>query len=226
MLTILQGVDNQVTRDAWVSSRIRKRVNSLEGQAISLLDAGAGQQPYRSLIESLGVTYKSHDFNSYVPKLVDAGLHTEEWPHLEHDYVCDLLDLPVSKSYDIVLCTEVLEHVPDPVAAITHLAKLVRPSGYLIVTAPLLSLIHQAPYHFSSGLTPFWYQHWLPKNNLEIVELAQHGDYADLLSQEFRRLSRLPGIIQKPLAKLIRPFISRETANSGGFSVFVCAKKI
>jgi len=225
MLTILHGVHNQASRDIWVSQTITElsKVSGLDH--LSLLDAGAGQQPYRKIIENLGITYSSHDFNSYSPTNQEAGLHVE-WPHLEHDYVCDILDIPTSAVFDIVLCTEVLEHVPDPVATIKHLSKLVRSGGHLIVTAPLLSLIHQAPFHFSSGLTPFWYQHWISNNSLEIEKIVQHGDYGDLLSQEIRRFLKLPGFLQIPISNLLRPFIPRDLASSGGFSIFVLAKKI
>lgn len=225
MLTILHSVNNQATRDLWVSQTITELSQTRRRGRMSLLDAGAGQQPYRKVIESLGIAYSSHDFNSYAPTNEEAGLHIE-WPHLEHDYVCDILAIPTQTVFDIVLCTEVLEHVPDPVAALEHLSKLVRSGGHLIATAPLLSLIHQAPFHFSSGLTPFWYQHWMSRNNLEIEKIVQHGDYGDLLSQEIRRLLKLPGFLQKPISNLLRPFIPLDLASSGGFSVFVLAKKM
>lgn len=225
MLTILHGVNNQVTRDLWVIQTITELFKARGHDHLSLLDAGAGQQPYREVIESLGISYTSHDFNSYAPTNEQSGLHVE-WPHLDHDYVCDILEIPSSDVFDIVLCTEVLEHVPDPVATLKHLSKLVRSGGHLILTAPLLSLIHQAPYHFSSGLTPFWYQHWINNNFLEIEKIVQHGDYGDLLSQEIRRFLKLPGFLQRPISNLIRPFIPSDLASSGGFSMFVLAKKI
>jgi 2-polyprenyl-3-methyl-5-hydroxy-6-metoxy-1,4-benzoquinol methylase len=45
------------------------------------------------------------------------------------------LDLP-ARSFDRVICTEVLEHVVDPDALLAEMARLLRPSGFAIVTVP------------------------------------------------------------------------------------------
>jgi 2-polyprenyl-6-hydroxyphenyl methylase/3-demethylubiquinone-9 3-methyltransferase len=36
--------------------------------------------------------------------------------------------------YDLVTCMEMLEHVPDPAAAVTSLAELARPGGHVVVS--------------------------------------------------------------------------------------------
>jgi hypothetical protein len=48
--------------------------------------------------------------------------------------------------------------------------------------------MHQAPFWFSSGLSPFWFEHWSKELGIEIDELTVQGDYADLMAQEFSRL--------------------------------------
>lgn len=40
------------------------------------------------------------------------------------------------KSFDIVLSTEVIEHVEDPVDAIQELFRVVKPNGYIVLTTP------------------------------------------------------------------------------------------
>jgi ubiquinone/menaquinone biosynthesis C-methylase UbiE len=39
-------------------------------------------------------------------------------------------------SFDIVLCTEVLEHVPDPAAVVAELVRVTKPGGRVIVSIP------------------------------------------------------------------------------------------
>jgi SAM-dependent methyltransferase len=43
-------------------------------------------------------------------------------------------DLP--GGFDVVVCSEVLEHLDDPAAAMTRLAKAVKPGGHVIITVP------------------------------------------------------------------------------------------
>lgn len=217
------GVSKQQFRDDWVEGELTS-LRGAFGAKPRLLDAGAGQQPYISLIEFLGYEYYSQDFNSYSPDSSQGGFHLP-WPHKEHDYVCDILEIPVSNPFDLILCTEVLEHVPDPIATVRHLTKLLRTGAFLITTAPLLSLVHQAPFHFSSGLTEFWYQRWLPARGLNLIKLERHGDYADFFAQEVRRFANLPGISQRPIASIVRMLSGRNPGSAAGFSVFTVSRK-
>ncbi len=51
--------------------------------------------------------------------------------------VASLLDLPFEdESFDVVMSTEVIEHTPDPAAALRSLARVVRKGGVLVVTSP------------------------------------------------------------------------------------------
>lgn len=43
-----------------------------------------------------------------------------------------------SRTFDLVLCAEVLEHLGEPAAAIAELARVVRPGGRVIVSVPVV----------------------------------------------------------------------------------------
>lgn len=47
-----------------------------------------------------------------------------------------------SKMFDAILCTEVLEHVVDPFAAVQELERILKVGGFLLVTSPLNARIH------------------------------------------------------------------------------------
>lgn len=212
---------NESYRDEWVKTRIRKYGNSLLSK--TALDVGAGLSPYKHNFEALGFTYFSHDFNQYRPiEKKNPGLQNLEWEYPGHDFVCDVLDIPDTSKYDFVICTEVFEHVPDPVALIEKLSVLTKSGGYLLITVPFLSLMHQSPYWFSSGLSPFWFEYWAEELNLEICELEVSGDYIDLMQQEIARLLYFKKTIRglTRLSKLVKFFRSRlpsEVLESGGF---------
>ena len=92
------------------------------------------------------------------------------------------------------MCIEVFEHLPNPVLAIQEFKRLLKPNGYLIITAPFASLTHFAPFHFASGLSRFFYEHHLPENNFTITEMDFNGNYFEFLAQE---TGRIPSIALK-----------------------------
>ncbi len=69
------------------------------------------------------------------------------------DVVGDILRLPFADaSADAVLCKEVLEHVPDPGAAVAEIHRVLKPGGAALCTIPFLH-----PYHGTRGRLPdFW----------------------------------------------------------------------
>jgi SAM-dependent methyltransferase len=143
----------------------------------TLVDIGCGTQPYKKLIIEQGVHYTAQDFGQYIPNNNPNyyGLHDKLSEKVNLDLVCDLLDIP-EKKYDYVLLTEVLEHVPDPVKALNKVSKLIKPTGTILITVPGMSWTHQAPYYFSSGLSPFWFEHHARQLGLTILEGLLIGD--------------------------------------------------
>lgn len=84
------------------------------------------------------------------------GLQTGKWDTSRVDLVCDISAIPeLDASFDAILCSEVLEHVPDPSKALDEFARLLKPSGKLILTAPFASLVHFAPYHYCTGFSRY-----------------------------------------------------------------------
>lgn len=176
------GMDNEAVRNAWVRSALRALPSGWR-----LLDAGAGTQPYRDACGHL--TYVSQDFAAYDGQGDRTGLQTTQFDYGKLDFVCDITAIPQpDASFDAVLCTEVLEHVPAPLPALCELSRLLRPGGELILTAPFVSLTHFAPYHFCTGFSRFFFEKHLDSLGFEIVELRSNGGYYDLMAQEILRL--------------------------------------
>jgi SAM-dependent methyltransferase len=157
-------------------------------QEITVLDIGAGSSPYKEFIEQSGFKYFSHDFNSYIPNTSELGLQNPTWEYAKHNFICDILEIDETNQFDIVLCTEVLEHVPDPAAGFKKISQLLKPNGSLIATVPFMSLMHQAPHWHSSGLSPFWFEYWSRNLNFSIDKLIISGDYVDFFKQELSRI--------------------------------------
>jgi SAM-dependent methyltransferase len=151
---------------------VRSAAASLPSGA-RMLDAGAGDCRYR--VHFNHVHYESADF-----------LQVDK-PYAEVDYVCSLDDIPVEPArYDLVLLTQVLEHVPDPPRVLAELHRVLKPRGRLWLTAPLFYPEHEAPYDFFR-YTQFAYHHLLGQTGFDIERLEWLDGYFATASFQFDR---------------------------------------
>lgn len=211
------GMTNSATRDAWVEKTLKELPAGWR-----LLDAGAGECQYKKHCGHL--RYVSQDVAIYDGR-GDAGLHTGSWSFAEIDIVSDITAIPEADgAFDAVLCTEVLEHIVDPVAALNEMARLLKPGGVLIVTAPFWSLTHFAPFHYATGFNRYFYEHHLGRLGFEIVDLAPNGNFFECIGQEVRRIQfmaqQFSGKVATPLEsyamQAVLAMVERLSAADGG----------
>lgn len=100
------------------------------GEGRLALDLGASRSPYRNLVESSGYQLKTLDIDS------------------EHgaDYVgtAEQTGLPAG-TFDLIICTQVLEHCLDPFAGMREMARILKPGGFLLFSAPHVWFYHPHP---------------------------------------------------------------------------------
>lgn len=101
-----------------------------------LLDVGCGMSPYRDLFEGRTDGYIRVDW----PKRL-----IENRP----DLLGDAQRLPfLDGSFDTILATELIEHLPRPRQFLAEAHRLLRAGGALIVSAPFLEPLHEEPRDF------------------------------------------------------------------------------
>lgn len=114
----------------------KKFSGTLGGQK-RILDVGCGLKPYAGLFIDHG----------YVGIDVEDGYRTDETKKVDGYF--DGLNIPFDNgSFDVILCTEVLEHAIDPEKLVSECSRVLAPGGVLYVTAPLTWNEHEAPYDF------------------------------------------------------------------------------
>jgi SAM-dependent methyltransferase len=218
------GMDNQDVREAW----LRKTLSAIpEGSRI--LDAGAGTMKYSGYCSHL--RYVSQDFGQYNVSGDGVGLHSDQFDYGELDIVSDIVEIPEeTNSFDAVMCVEVLEHLPNPDRAIKEFGRLLRPGGTLVMTAPLCSLTHMAPYHFCSGFSRYWFERQLTDYGFQISGIYPNGNYFEYLGQEIYRIPSIskryshdkPRIWELGAMWLVLKMLSRFSKRDQGSSDVLC----
>jgi SAM-dependent methyltransferase len=96
---------------------------------LDVLDVGCGDRPYEPLLAGAASVV---GFDA--PGNALADLHGS------------IEAIPVEDaSFDVVLCLQVLEHVPDPAAAVRELRRVVRPGGRVLATTHGIYPFHPNP---------------------------------------------------------------------------------
>jgi len=173
MLSFLRKQRNQL--DAWLGDRQLAHTFSLTTYGVYIaaaklidqyaqgvcLDAGSGRAPYKDVLRARGVQVITIDVEKRGGDLT---------------HVADIQNMPViaSNSIDTVVCTEVLEHVPRPWDAMVEIARVLKPGGYLVLSVPHLSPIHEAPHDYYR-YTQYGLQSLLETRGFDVLELKPVG---------------------------------------------------
>jgi SAM-dependent methyltransferase len=141
-----------------------------------VVDIGAGDAPYRELFDHV----------EYV---------TVDWEASQHpgagasDLIASADALPVADaSFSAALMTQVLEHVPEPAAALREAYRVLEPGGVLLLTAPLAWELHEVPYDYYR-YTRFGLEHLLRQAGFEQIEVTARSDSFTTLAQLMRNVS-------------------------------------
>jgi SAM-dependent methyltransferase len=176
---VLKSVTNRLLRGLPNPSRYRLRQFAVkaaeqgDSKDFRVLDAGAGKAPFRELFDH--VTYETADFGQVTNKA-----------YAQLDYVCDLTEIPVDEStYDLVLCTQVMEHVPDPLAVLREFHRVLKPGGQAWLSAPFFFMEHEKPYDFHR-FTQFAWRRMADETGFTVKEVKWLEGYYGTLAYQAR----------------------------------------
>ncbi len=154
----------------------------------SLLDVGCGMRPYEKTFFAGATSYLGTDY------LSDRS---------RPDVVCSALDLPFpDSSFDTVVSTEVLEHVPEPQRALNEMRRVLKPGGHLILSTPMYWPRHEVPYDYFrypyDGLL-----HLVKQSGLDLVKMFNRGRSYAFLGQVVQTIHP---VAARPVTWLINRF--------------------
>jgi len=159
----------------WLVHRILEESISLALRRYAigvLVDIGCGSKPYATMTKGLVKEHLGVD-------------HVET----QHDRTC--VDIFASAydttlpdaSADTVLCTAVLEHLERPQDAIREMYRILKPGGYVILTAPLFWHLHEEPRDFYR-YTKYGLEYLFTREGFLVKEILPLSGFVVTFSQE------------------------------------------
>jgi SAM-dependent methyltransferase len=149
-------IPRKLLRDA-----VREFGARLDGR---MLDVGCGSQQYRKFLgcrEYFGIEWSA-----------------DKRPPV----VADVTQIPFCDgAFDSALCTEVLEHLPEPGRCLSEIHRVVKPGGSVFFTVPMTVHTHSEPYDFYR-YTAFGLRYLLEKHGFEITTLRRLGGVVSVMA--------------------------------------------
>ncbi|KKQ61474.1 MAG: hypothetical protein US81_C0006G0030 [Parcubacteria group bacterium GW2011_GWE2_38_18] len=103
-----------------------------------ILDVGCGIKPYQNL-------FKQAD--DYIGIDIKGGGHYDQAKYVDRYF--DGINIPFEEnSFDLVICTQVLEHSENPVGLLKEMNRALKKDGQLYLTMPFVWNEHETPFDF------------------------------------------------------------------------------
>lgn len=200
--------DVKISYDNLESFIIRKEILKAVEDVIpqlhgKILDSGCGSMPYKKMILS------NQKVQSYVGLDIEAGLNYED---VKPDFLWDGSIMPFEdECFDVVISTEVLEHVPNPDAYLIEVKRVLKPGGIFFFTVPFLMSLHEVPHDYYR-YTPFALEMIFKRVGFEAVKITPRGGYNAAVGQMlglwvnmhlWGKKKRIMRVILKPIIKFL-----------------------
>ena len=137
----------------------------------SLIDIGCGTKPYKNYFLYIrnyyGIDFKTFSRNKDFP---------EDKPdyYLNNSYAKSFILPFQDNQFDNAVSFQVLEHHADPNKMITEMIRVTKSGGYLLISAPFISSLHESPHDYGR-FTEYYFQRILKKYNCHILEMKKQG---------------------------------------------------
>jgi 2-polyprenyl-3-methyl-5-hydroxy-6-metoxy-1,4-benzoquinol methylase len=120
------------TRRDWIINAIEQA--AFEGRNERALEIGPGSGIYLPILANHFKEVIASDIESDYLKYAETLKERHSNLHLLIDDITNT-QLPTA-SFDVILCTEVIEHIPNSRAALASMKRLLKPNGVLILSTP------------------------------------------------------------------------------------------
>lgn len=120
-------------------------------------------------------THKKGDF--IIENYINNPIYVNIDPKVTPDIVCDACNMPFQNDYaDILICSEMIEHVEEPVEVIKEMYRVLKPGGKIFICVPFSMHIHGLPCDYGR-YTEVWWQSQIERIGFSNIEIARQGGY-------------------------------------------------
>lgn len=189
-----------------------------------ILDLGCGKVPLYSM------------YKDYVNSVTCVDWSNSKHGNMYTDYNVDLnakIELPFKeRSFETVLCTDVLEHIASPEYLMKEIYRILANDGKIILGVPFFYWIHESPYDFNR-YTEYMLRRFCKDVGLEIIELFSYGGAPEVVFDIISKLMRNNRLASRIFYRLSRicmrtktiDKMSKNTARIFPLGYIVVAKK-
>lgn len=143
------GVSKNILQQIWHTGKLNVVSNMIPPNSASILDVGCASGWFLSQIHGKYPAARCVGVDSY-DKAIEYG--KKEYKHLELHCV-DAHKLPFKKnSFDVVVCTEVLEHVIDPVEVLKEIKRVLKPNGIGVIEMDTGNILFKIAWYWWTNL--------------------------------------------------------------------------
>ncbi|MBI3331446.1 class I SAM-dependent methyltransferase [Candidatus Peregrinibacteria bacterium] len=135
--------------------------------------------------KTLEIGCGNDQYGKYFPNR--TTLDIEKRQGVQVDIVADAHDLHqiADASFEVILCTEVLEHLHTPHRAIAEFLRILKPGGLLLLSTRFIFPLHDVPGDFYR-YTKYGLRHLL--RDFEIIELQEEANTIETLAVLYQRI--------------------------------------
>ncbi len=170
-----------------------------------VFDAGAGNGHWKkNLTKSI----------KYISMDLGVGDANVDYSHL--DIKGDLRNIPLENdSVDLIICIQVLEHLPEPWIVLKEFYRILKPGGYIFASCPQGEPQHQIPYDFFRytifGLEAIFSSigfktEWIKPQKGNFTKMANDLRHSGNLVLQKNKSQRIYGLLLKGLARFVETF--------------------
>lgn len=171
-IKIRQVINRHFFRPVWYSIIVNpyfivrrgllKKINNFANKDFSnknILDVGCGIKPYEELFNASSYT----------------GIDINNGGHINRDKLPDKfyngVEIPFPDNYfDVVICTEVLEHIAEPGKLLNEIRRVLKVGGEIYLSVPFVWNEHEVPFDFQR-FSRYGLQRLFAKSHLSIIKL-------------------------------------------------------